>query len=127
MRAPPVCPFQLPAELRIALSRGSAILLAVPDTIEAEVLEIDGSPPPAHQVPEPEPAWKSMKGRVLQLDRRWWPLWVILGLVVFAFVAVFGLIFGVFLIVAKVIGAILRFLFGSSAPRAGSDLSRSVR
>jgi hypothetical protein len=127
VRAPPVCQFQLPAELRIALSCGSAILLAVPDTIEAEVLEIDGSPPPAHQVPEPEPAWKSMKGRVLQLDRRWWPLWVILGLVVFAFVAVFGLIFGAFLIFAKVVGAILRFLFGGSTPRAGSDLSRSVR
>ncbi len=68
-----------------------------------------------------------MRGRVLQLDRRWWPLWVILGLVVFAFVAVFGLIFGAFLIFAKVVGAILRFLFGGTAPRAGSDLSRSVR
>ena len=99
----------------------------MPDTIEAEVLEIDGSPPPAHQVPEPEPAWKSIRGRVLQLDRRWWPLWVILGLVVFAFAAIFGLIFVAFLIVAKVVGAILRFLFGSFAPRAGSDLSRSVR
>lgn len=52
---------------------------------------------------------------------------MILGLVVFAFAAIFGLIFVAFLIVAKVVGAILRFLFGSFAPRAGSDLSRSVR
>lgn len=104
-----------------------ANLNAVPDTIEAEVLEIDGSPPPAPKLPEQEPAWKSMRGRVLRLDRRWWPLWVILGLVVFAFVAVFGLIFGALLIVAKMIGAILRFLVGGSTPRAGSDLSRTVR
>jgi hypothetical protein len=68
-----------------------------------------------------------MRGKVLQLDRRWWPVWLILGLVVFAFVAVFGLVFAVFLIVAKTIGAILRFLVGGSAPRGGSDLSRSVR
>ena len=58
----------------------------MPETIEAEVLEIDGSPPPEPQVQEPEPAWKSMRGKVLRLDRRWWPLWVLLGLVVFAFV-----------------------------------------
>lgn len=99
----------------------------MPDTLEAEVLEIDGSPPPAPRVPESEPAWKSMRGRVLRLDRRWWPLWVILGLIAFASLAVFGLIFGVLLISAKVVGAILRFLFGGSAPRAGSGLSRSVR
>ena len=103
----------------------------MPETIEADVLEIDGSPPPAPQVRGPEkeaePAWKSMRGKVLRLDRRWWPLWVLLGLVVFAFVAVIGVIFGAFLIVAKIIGAILRFLIGGSAPRGGSDLSRSVR
>lgn len=68
-----------------------------------------------------------MRGKVLQLDRRWWPLWVLIGVVVFAFVAVFGLIFGALLIVVKIIGAILRFLFGGSTPRGGSDLSRSVR
>jgi hypothetical protein len=99
----------------------------VPETIEAEVLEIDGSPPPAPRDPEPEPAWKSMRGKVLRLDRRWWPLWVLLGLVVFAFVAVFGVIFGVLMIVAKGIGSILRFLSGGSAPRGGGGLSRSVR
>ena len=121
--------FQLPPELRIALTGTSAKLRGVPDTIEAEVLEIDGSPPPAPSTPErePEPVWKSMRGKVLRLDRRWWPLWVLLGLVVFAFVAVIGVIFGAFLIVAKIIGAILRFLIGGSAPRGGSDLSRSVR
>lgn len=123
--------FQLPPELRIDPPRGSARLLAVPETIEADVLEIDGSPPPApptrEEEPRPQPAWKSVRGKVLQLDRRWWPLWIVLGLVAFAFVAVIGVIFGAFLIVAKIIGAILRFLFGGSAPKGGSNLSRSVR
>jgi hypothetical protein len=123
--------FQLPTELRIDPPRGSARLRGVPETIEADVLEIDGSPPPAPQVrdaePQPEPAWKSMRGKVLRLDRRWWPLWVLLGLIAFAFVAVIGVIFGAFLIVAKIIGAILRFVVGGSAPRGGSGLSRTVR
>lgn len=104
-----------------------ARLRAVPDTIEAEVIEIDGSPPLAPRVPEPEPAWKSMRGKVLRLDRRWWPLWLLLGLVVFAFVAVVGLIFGALMIVAKIIGSILRFLSGGSSSRRGTCLSRSFR
>lgn len=103
----------------------------MPETIEADVLEIDGSPPPDSPVPrheaEPEPAWKSMQGRVLKLDRRWWPLWVLLGILVFGFAVVFGLIFAVFWTVVKIIGAILRFLVGGSPRRGGSSLSRSVR
>jgi hypothetical protein len=95
----------------------------VPDTIEADVLEIDGSPPPSPR--EPEPAWKETRARVLRLDRRWWPLWVVLGLVVGAFIAVFGLVVAVFLIVAKVLGGILRFFAGGSAPRGGTGLSRT--
>ena len=101
----------------------------MPETIEADVLEIDGSPPPAPREPdqEREPAWKSMRGKVLRLDRRWWPLWLLLGIVVFAFVAVFGLIFGLVMLVAKAVGSILRFLFGGSSPRGGGGLSRPVR
>lgn len=68
-----------------------------------------------------------MQGKVLELDRRWWPLWGILGLVLFAFAVVFGLIFVAFWTVAKVIGSILRILVGGSSPRGGSSLSRSLR
>jgi len=119
--------FQVPLELRIDPPRRSSRLVAVPETIEAEVLEIDGSPPPEPPVPEPEPAWKSWQGKVLRLDRRWWPLWVVLGLMAFALIAVAGLVFAVFVIVAKILGSILRFLLGGSASRKGTSLSRSVR
>ena len=99
----------------------------MPETIEAEVLEIDGSPPPPPREAEPEPAWKSFPGKVFRLDRRWWPLWLLLGIVVFAFVAVFSLVFGAVMLVAKTVGAILRFLFGGSTPRGGGGLARPVR
>jgi hypothetical protein len=73
----------------------------VPDTLEAEVLEIDGSPPP----PQPEPEaprrddpWQAMRGRV----------------VVAAVV-----------IVLRVIGGFLRLLTGAGGGgRTGTSLSR---
>jgi hypothetical protein len=99
----------------------------VPETLEAEVLEIDGSPPPAPRAPEPEPAWRSMQARVLRLDRRWWPLWVLLGMVAFALLAVVGAVFAVFLIVAKLAGAVLRFVAGPGSARSGSPLARPSR
>ena len=69
----------------------------MPETLEAEVIAIDGKPPE----PTPEPrdprrtqghrAFHGFRGRVVKLDRRWWPLWLLLGLV-----------FGVFIIDRKV-------------------------
>ena len=71
--------FQLQAKLQIAPHERSEKLSAVPDTIEAEVLEIDGSPPPPPESRETRSTngtgnpWDSLKGRVIRLDRRWWP------------------------------------------------------
>ena len=54
--------------------------------IEVEVLEIDGVKPaePTGEQPAGKhgkvPAWMDLRGRVGKLDRRWWPLWVALGL-----------------------------------------------
>lgn len=84
--------FEDRAELRIAASRGFAKLAGVPDTIEAEVLEIDGGPPP---VTAPERArgggeWSALRGRLLKFDRRWWPLWVLLGVLLLGLVFAFG-------------------------------------
>jgi len=122
--------FQLSPEVRIAPAGRSAKMSAVPDTIEAEVLEIDGSPPlPPARAPEPakrgrDQAWQAMLGRVLQLDRRWWPLWVLLGIVALILFAVVACFVAVFVVVAKLLGTILRFLTGSASARPGSTLSR---
>lgn len=101
---------------------------AVPDTIEAEVLEIDGSPapPPSQQTPpnRAEDAWRSMRGRVVRLDRRWWPLWILLGIVALVLLAVVACFVAVFVVVAKILGGILRLFTGGGASRSGTGLSR---
>jgi hypothetical protein len=101
---------------------------AVPDTIEAEVLEIDGSPAPSSPQQSPrnraEDAWGSMRGRVLSLDRRWWPLWILLGIVALGLFAVVACFVAVFVVVAKILGGILRLFAGGGAARPGAGLSR---
>lgn len=55
-------------------------------TIEAEVVEIDGvsvQPRPA-ATSRPQADWKqwgNWQGRIKTLDSRWWPLWVVLGFI----------------------------------------------
>lgn len=102
----------------------------VPDTIEAEVLEIDGSPPPAPDPKEPRPRqgtgtpWDSLRGKVLTLDRRWWPLWALLGMLVLALVLTVGGVIAVVVIAAKFVAGILRFLLGGTFRGGGASLSR---
>ena len=102
----------------------------MPDTIEAEVLEIDGKlPPPPHQ-PEPQrrdDPWQAMRGRVINLDRRWWPVWVVLGIVALALALTVGVVVAAVVIVFKVIGGVLRLLLGvggGGGNGAGTSLSR---
>ncbi len=82
---------------------------AMPETLEAEIIEIDGKPPP---VVDDEPASSSQTARpwMVRLDRRWWPLWVLLG----AVAVVFGLVFGAIYVVFALIRSALRLLFGGS-------------
>ena len=100
----------------------------MPDTIEAEVLEIDGSPPA--NPPEPEAAprrddpWQAMRGRVIKLDRRWWPLWVLLGIVALVLALTVGVVVAAVVIVLKLIGGVLRFLTGAGGGGSGTSLSR---
>ena len=68
-----------------------------------------------------------MRGKVLRLDRRWWPLWVVLGLAAFALVAVAGVVIAGFLIAVRLLGIVLRIFTGTRPARAGSGLSKSLR
>ncbi|HEY1122023.1 MAG TPA: hypothetical protein VGE67_10500 [Haloferula sp.] len=102
----------------------------MPDTIEAEVLEIDGKqPPPPHQ-PEPirrDDPWQAMRGRVVKLDRRWWPVWVVLGIIALVLALTVGVVVAAVVIVFKIIGGVLRLLLGvgGGGSRPGTSLSRS--
>lgn len=82
------------------------------DTIEVEVLEIDGAAPAA---PAPEPAaestpppWTAWQGRIRQLDARWWPLWVILGVLALGLLLTVGVVVGVSVLVLRTIVRLIR-------------------
>lgn len=87
--------------------------------IEVEVVEIDGVTPivPEARAEHTPPRgdwqdWRQWRGQVRRLDSRWWPLWVILGIVALTLFLTVGLVLGVvFLIVSllmKLLRAILR-------------------
>jgi len=102
-------------------------LTAVPDPIEVEVLEIDGKQPPAPHEPTPprrDDPWQAMRGRVVKLDRRWWPLWVVLGIFALALVLTVGVVVAAVVIVFKIVGGVLRLLIGGGGSRTGTSLSR---
>jgi hypothetical protein len=100
----------------------------VPDTLEAEVLEIDGKqPPPPHQ-PEPsrhDDPWQAMRGRVVKLDRRWWPLWVLLGIIALGLALTVGVVVAAVVIVFKIVGGVFRLLLGAGGGGSGTGTSLS--
>ena len=88
------------------------MLVFVPKTLEAEIIEIDGKPPPASEA-GPAESFKPRRPWVPQFDRRWWPLWILLGVVVLAI----GSLVGVLYLGFTLIRSVLRLLFGSANSR----------
>lgn len=93
-----------------------------PQAIEVEVVEIDGLAPPAKSAepddPQPDPQrqwqdWRSLQGRVLQLDKRWWPLWILLGIVVLALVLTVGVVLGIVFLILRILRGLIRAIIGN--------------
>lgn len=87
-----------------------------PQAIEVEVVEIDGAAPLAKVEsqegrPRPWQDWQNWQGRVRQLDSRWWPLWVLLGVIVVGLVLTVGLVIGIVFVISRILGGILRAIF----------------
>jgi hypothetical protein len=97
--------------------------------IEVEVVEIDGKPadtmtpathrdlhePPGTNGRNPAGAdwqdWRQWQGRVRTLDSRWWPLWVLLGIIVLALLLTVGLVVAVVVLLIRLcVGAIRAIL-----------------
>jgi len=88
--------------------------------IEVEVLEIDGVAPAGLRVrPEEAPptpdawtAWPHGTGRVVRrFDRRWWPLWGLLGIVALGVLLTVGLVFGLLWWIVRSLLNAVRALF----------------
>jgi len=87
-----------------------------PETLEAEVVEIDGvAPVPSPSGPQKNPRgwqdWRTWQGRVRTLDARWWPLWLILGILAITLILTIGLIIGIGIITFRILTGILRGFF----------------
>jgi hypothetical protein len=83
--------------------------------IEVEVLEIDGNTPQLRTTRETfsdsQPhsnTWATWQGRIRHLDRRWWPLWLLLGLALLTVVLTLGLVVGLITVILKCLQIILR-------------------
>lgn len=64
-------------------------------TVEVEVLEIDGKiiqPTPESSHPSSTHPSRHWQKHILQLDRRWWPLWIIGGAVLMVLFLTFGIV-----------------------------------
>ncbi len=73
--------------------------------IEVEVVEIDGVAPVVSREPEPvsgeRRVWSHWQSRVRRLDSRWWPLWVVLGIIALALALTVGLVIGVIFVIVR--------------------------
>ena len=90
-----------------------------PQAIEVEVVEIDGLAPPIRSAAEETPPqtppwqdWRNLQGRVLQLDKRWWPLWVFLGIIALALIVTLGVVLGIVLLIFRIIRGIFSAILG---------------
>lgn len=84
------------------------------EIIEVEVVEIDGVAPvpsTAEKEKQPKPSapfdWQKWYGRIRKLDARWWPLWVVLGVIALFLLLTVGVILGAIYLVYRIISNLL--------------------
>jgi hypothetical protein len=95
--------------------------------IEVEVVEIDGAAPIVAQSrprtdmdfgDEASPTsqgfrgrdWQQWQGRIRTLDSRWWPLWVLLGIIAVFLLLTLGVVIAAIYLILRVIRKFLRLI-----------------
>lgn len=85
--------------------------------IEVEVVEVENTLPAAgRQAARDVPPsterreWRHWQGRVRRIDARWWPLWVIPGIVILGLAALAGAVIGLMMLVFVLIRWLFRIL-----------------
>jgi hypothetical protein len=93
------------------------------EEIEVEVVEIDGEAPiiTRSQDDRIDPdegsafgGWRNTsqwQGRVRRLDSRWWPLWVLLGIIALILLLTLGVVFAVIYLIIRTIRRIIVAIF----------------
>lgn len=79
----------------------------MPETLEAEVIEIDGERPP---VRDGRGSFRFPGGyrlREIRLDPKWWPLWVLCGLLFAVLALAVMVVGGAVLLLAKLVASLL--------------------
>ncbi|MFT3991759.1 MAG: DUF3153 domain-containing protein [Luteolibacter sp.] len=106
------------------------------DAIEVEVVEIDGvSPAASRQASEDRETrsdsargdwqqWQSWPGKIKTLDARWWPLWVVLGILAVFLILTVGVVLGAVFLIARLIRNILVGFVSLFSPPSSTGLSR---
>lgn len=86
--------------------------------LEAEVVEIDGvafEPQPEVGTSEETQShrvdWQSWQGKIRVLDKRWMPLWIVLGVIAFVLLVTVGLLVAVLGFMFWIVKTILRAVF----------------
>ncbi len=98
-------------------------------TIEAEVVAIDGVTVQPRQAGEPWQQqrtwsdWRGLEGRVRQLDTRWMPLWIVLGFLALVLVVAVGMCAAVLFIAYKICKTLVMTLVAPFLP-ASRELQR---
>ncbi len=96
--------------------------------LEVEVVEIDGVAPPP---PDPgsrrkQAPWREWRhgwtGRVRKLDPRWWPLWLLLGLIALVLLITIGIVAGVLVILYRITLGLLRSLLLLLFPNRSTEI-----
>lgn len=93
-----------------------AAMSAESQSIEVEVVEIDGVVPSVRAEPRVEqargePQWQQWHGKIRRLDSRWWPLWVFLGLIAIVLMLTLGVVFAVIFLIYRFISSLVRAIF----------------
>ncbi len=84
--------------------------------IEVEVVEVDGIARPARvdlaEQARPEQSEPQWRGQIRTFDSRWWPLWVLLGIVAVVVMLTVGVVVAVIFVIFRVLRGIKRALLG---------------
>jgi hypothetical protein len=92
-------------------------------TIEVEIVEIDGiaveSRPVGGEAPNKRGRvdWTQWQGRVKRIDARWWPLWLMLGIIVLVLAAVVGICVAVVFVAWRIFKGLLNGIVSLFSPQ----------